>query len=57
MRTNYSKIASKIKPEVGEEENHHDNTQITSGAGDKSMVSATDGSSPKRKSPRKAGGK
>jgi len=57
MRSNYSKIASKIKPEVGEEEDHRDNTQIVSGRGDKSTLSVNDGSSPNKKSPRKAGAK
>ena len=52
MRTNYSKIATKIKPEVAEEEAHN-NTQIVSGRGDKSSLSVNNegSSSPNKKSP------
>jgi hypothetical protein len=59
MRANYSKIAAKIKQEVAEDEmNARDTTQVTTGRGDKTNMNSTfDGSSPRRKSPRKNGGK
>lgn len=59
MRANYSKIASKIKAEVAEDENLiGDTTQQNSTRGDKSSLNVTgvDGS-PMKRSPRKAGGK
>ena len=57
MRMNYSKIASKIKPEVGEDENlHGDGNQAQTGRGDKSSLNETSEASPLKKSNRKAGG-
>ncbi len=59
MRANFSKIASKIKAEVGEDENlRGDSTQLTSTRGDKSSLNVTGvEGSPMKRSPRKTGGK
>jgi hypothetical protein len=60
MRVNYSKIASKIKAEVAEDENlRGDTTQLNSTrGGDKSSLNVTGvEGSPMKRSPRKAGGK
>ena len=59
MRVNYSKIASKIKAEVAEDENlRGDTTQLNSTRGDKSSLNVTGvEGSPMKRSPRKAGGK
>jgi hypothetical protein len=59
MRVNFSKIASKIKAEVAEDENlRGDTTQLNSTRGDKSSLNITGvEGSPMKKSPNKAGGK
>ena len=59
MRANFSKIASKIKAEIAEDENlRGDTTQLNSTRGDKSSLNVTGvEGSPMKKSPNKVGGK
>ena len=58
MRMQYSKIASKIRSEVGEEEERNHEGSISTNRGDKSTISGianatNDGNSPRKKSPGK----